>query len=232
MKAKSLSNVVQKLDGSPFLIEVLINKCFYTNAFMDSGCLCYSAFNKSFVKRHTLPQIPIESRELRLAKNDDKQPLINELTYVDMDIDGRNERGWGYVIQDLTYDIILGDPWMRSNGVIYNAKGRFIRFGSAGGLIVRAKGWDDRLPYNSKAKLICLKIKNGRARQILGIHFAAVAARIQKTKDKDTKLFAASIEDINKALKVKKIQTLEEIKSHLPPEISHNVHFFYRRSRE
>ncbi|KAI1007186.1 hypothetical protein K3495_g1032 [Podosphaera aphanis] len=123
-----------------------------------------------------LPQIPIETRELRLAKKDDKQPFINQVTYVDMNIDGKNERVWEYVIQDLAYDMILGDPWMRSNGVVYNA--------------------------------------------------LALAARICNTKDNDTKIFAASIEDIPKALRVKSKQTLEDIKASLPQGIRHNAHFF------
>ncbi|KAI0996391.1 hypothetical protein K3495_g11789 [Podosphaera aphanis] len=187
---------------------------------------CHVFQPRSFVKHHKLPQIPIETRELKLAKNEDKQPVINEVTYVDMDIDGRNERLWGYVIQGLAYDMILGDPWMRSIGVVYNALGRFIRFGPPGGLVIRPKGWDDQLWYDSKSKLSCLEIKNGSARQILGGHFAALAARIRNSKDKDIKLFAASIEDKTKALKVKSKQTLEEIRASLPQEIRHNAQFF------
>ncbi|KAI0991225.1 hypothetical protein K3495_g16962, partial [Podosphaera aphanis] len=49
---------------------------------------------------------------------------------------------------------------------------------------------------------------------------------IRNSKDKDTKLFAASMEDITKALKVKSKQTLEEIKASLPQEIRHNAQFF------
>ncbi|KAI1004603.1 hypothetical protein K3495_g3610 [Podosphaera aphanis] len=47
----------------------------------------------------------------------------------------------------------MGDAWMRANAVVYDARRSVIRFGSKGGLIVRAKGWEDRMSQNSKAKI-------------------------------------------------------------------------------
>ena len=146
-RAQGLSKIVdcyiknvKRLDGSPFILEILINKSFYVNNFMDSGCLCYSAFNNSFVKRHNLPQIPIKSRGLKLAKSDVQQRAIYEITCVDMDIDGRNDKVWGYIIENLSCEVILGDPWMRANSILYNARQHSICFGPPGGLFVRAKG--------------------------------------------------------------------------------------------
>ncbi|KAI0996566.1 hypothetical protein K3495_g11617 [Podosphaera aphanis] len=193
---------------------------------MDTGCLCYAAFNHSFVKRHKLPQLSIKTRELRLAKKDSQRRVINKLTYVDTDIDGRREKIYGYVIEDLSYDMILGDPWMRANAVVYDARRRAIRFGSKGGLIVRAKGWEDRMNQNSKAKINYLKVKLGGAHQVLGSQFAAIATRARSKKDHDTKLFAASISDINKALETKRKQTPDEIKASLPPEVRDNARYF------
>lgn len=193
---------------------------------MDSGCLCYSAFNNTFVKRHNLPRIPIESRELKLAKNDVQQRAISNITWIDMDIDGRTERVWGYIVDSSAYDLILGDPWMIANSVIYNARRHSIRFVPPGGLVDRAKGWDEKLPHSRSAKVKCLKVKKGRARQILGFHLAAIASRIREAKDTETKIFAASLEDIKKALEVKPGQTLEEIRASLPPEVRKNACFF------
>ena len=111
--AKKVDMIVKKLDGSPILLDVLLNKSFYVDALLDTGCLCYAAFNHSFVKRNKLPQIPIHTRELRLAKKDPHRRVINRITCVDIDIDGRLEKVYGYVIEDLAYNMILGDPWMR-----------------------------------------------------------------------------------------------------------------------
>lgn len=66
--------------------------------------------NLSIVKFHKLPQIPIEKRELKLAKKDPKHRIISRITYVNIDIDGRVQKVWGYVIQGPAYDMILGDP--------------------------------------------------------------------------------------------------------------------------
>lgn len=101
LKTRKVRSVVERLDGTPFMLEVFINKNFYANAFMDSRCLCYSAFNRSFVKHHKLPRYPIETRELKLAKKDPHRRKINEITCVKIDLDGRVEIIWGYDIKDL-----------------------------------------------------------------------------------------------------------------------------------
>lgn len=51
-----------------------------------------------------------------------------------------------------------------------------------------------------------------------------MVARTRHSKDNDTKLLAAPIEDINKALGVKTEQILEEVKANLPLETSYNAH--------
>ena len=169
-------NGIKKLDGSPFLIEILLNKSFYSDALLDSGCLCYSAFNLSFVKRHKLPRLPIQARELKLAKKDSQGQAITEITCVDIDIDGKHERIRGYIIEDLAYNMILGDPWMRQNNIVYNARPRYIRFGPPGGLIVRAKGWEKLQSNELQVKVECLKVVSGTARQITGSDFESIAS--------------------------------------------------------
>lgn len=107
----------------------MLNKSFYTDTLIDSGCLYYSAFNRSFLKRHRLSQISNKTRELRLAERDSQRRSINELTCVDIDIDGRYERVWGHVINNKAYNMILGNPWMRANAVVYDALRRLIALG-------------------------------------------------------------------------------------------------------
>lgn len=62
------------------------------------------------MNRRKLPRIPIKARELFLAENDKKKGVIKEITYADIDIDGRREKIWGYVIKDLAWDIIPRKP--------------------------------------------------------------------------------------------------------------------------
>lgn len=92
-------------------------------------------------------------------------------------MDGNVENIWGYVIEDLAYKIILGDPWMRANNVIYNARKLFIRFGAPSGL-VKAKGWDNFLSPAAKQRINICKIKEETARQIQSIHFIALTPSI------------------------------------------------------
>ena len=173
-----------------------------------------------------MPRFPIKARQLKLAKEDSKQRAITEISCVEIDIDGKHECIKGYIIEDLAYNIILGDPWMRHNNVIYNARPRYIRFGPPGGLIVSAKEWDKLQPRALSAKLECQNFKTGSARQVTGSDFESIATASCKNTDTGLKLFAATITDINKALEAKKKQTPKEIESNLPFPVRHNARFF------
>ncbi|CCE31540.1 uncharacterized protein CPUR_05394 [Claviceps purpurea 20.1] len=103
------------------------------------------AISDSLVKRHHLPRIPVESRELKLAKDDNHSHPIDSITYLDLDINGRRERIFGYVIKDLHYDLILGIGWAEGNHVVYKAGKRLLRIGNGSTRInVREAGWMNR----------------------------------------------------------------------------------------
>lgn len=88
---------MERMDTTPFMIDVLVNSSFYIEAFMDSGCLCFSAFSTQLVHNRNLPRIEIEARFLKLAESDseDQRRKITHITYADVDVDGRRERVWG-----------------------------------------------------------------------------------------------------------------------------------------
>ena len=109
------------MDSKPFLIDCLINNLFRLHILFDTGYLPYSAYSASFVTRNKLPRILVESRELKLAQEDEHTHPIDSITYVTLDINGRRERLWGYVIKNLHYDLILGKGWAESNNVVYKA---------------------------------------------------------------------------------------------------------------
>lgn len=95
---------------------------------IDTGCLCFAVLDKSLVRQHKLHRVAIQPRSIKLA--DGKiGAFISEITCVNMDIDGRQERIWGYVIPKLAYPIIFGKPWMEKNDVVYLAKRRCLRIG-------------------------------------------------------------------------------------------------------
>ncbi|CCE27870.1 uncharacterized protein CPUR_01344 [Claviceps purpurea 20.1] len=43
------------------------------------------------------------------------------MTYSHLDINGRRDRVFGYVIRDLHYDRFLGKGWAKANHFVYNA---------------------------------------------------------------------------------------------------------------
>ncbi|KAI0992396.1 hypothetical protein K3495_g15789 [Podosphaera aphanis] len=116
------------MDSKPFLVESFINDYFFLPALFDSGCLPYAAFSENIVQKHKLPRIPVEHRNLQLAKNDQNPHKISQITYATLDINGRRERLWDYIIEGLHYDLILGKGWAERNHVIYDAKDHALYF--------------------------------------------------------------------------------------------------------
>ena len=84
---------MRKMDGPPFLIDILLNSGLFETALVDSGCLCFSAFSGALVRRQKLPRIRIKERDLQLAEGDREKKRIHFITYVDMDVDGHQETG-------------------------------------------------------------------------------------------------------------------------------------------
>ncbi|KAI1006229.1 hypothetical protein K3495_g1992 [Podosphaera aphanis] len=210
------------MNSSPFLIDCQLNSSFYLHALIDTGCLCFAAFSKDLVKNNNLPRIKIPEKSLQLAEKDEKERTINEVTYVDLDIDGRKERVYGYIIQDLTYQLILGKPWMEQNDVVYHAKRREIRFETkTDSLVVREQRW-----YNS----------SDSPGFKTTIHHVATAVKVVSTtfisliklakRKPASRIFAISMEDINKALETKSTDTPDLIYAQLPDQIKHWLQLF------
>ncbi|KAI0996740.1 hypothetical protein K3495_g11442 [Podosphaera aphanis] len=134
-----------------------------------------------------------------------------------MDIDGRREMIWGYVMPNLAYPIILGKPWMEYNDVIYSAKRKCLRIGSRKyGMIVRASDWYEQGSPTAVQKRISHVSLNQVAIDS-GIVFAERLKRARESKD--ITLGAISINDINRALEPKKSVSKEEVQRGLPEKI-------------
>lgn len=148
------------MDSGPFLIDAFINNQFYLCALFDSGCLPYAAFNEKTVIDQNLPRIPINHRLLKLAKDDKVCFKIKYITYATLDINGRKERLWGYVIPGLHYGLILGKGWAERNNAIYKAGEHLLSIGQNNQQIqVYEKGWTKNSPatntlYIKQAKLV------------------------------------------------------------------------------
>ena len=114
--ASEINEAINRLNSSPFLIDVLVNSTCYSTALFDTGCLPYAVFDLSFANQTHLPRLSVRHRSLKLAKEGPTIP-ITEMTYVTLDINGRAERVFGYVVDNLQYNIILGKGWAERNNV-------------------------------------------------------------------------------------------------------------------
>jgi hypothetical protein len=112
------------MNSSLFYINTLINSAKFIKAFINNGYLCYAVFNEFMVRALKLSRIFIPYRFLKLAEEDIKERKISFITYADVDIDRYKKRIFGYVIKKLAFFLILGDPWLRYNNVIYKMRKR------------------------------------------------------------------------------------------------------------
>lgn len=80
--------------SQPLVIDCLINKSIFVKSMIDTGCLCFAVLDNKFVRTHNLNTVNISPRSLRLA--DGKiGARITQITWVGIDIDGRQEIIWG-----------------------------------------------------------------------------------------------------------------------------------------
>ena len=205
------------MDSRPFLIDCLVDNVLIIPALFDTGCLPHSAFSSSLVNRANLPRIPINPRELKLAKNDPDSHPISDVTYVTLDINGRRQRLWGYIINDLHYDLILGKGWAEANDVVYEAAQRQLRIGTgATQICVRETGWMDRPAVRERTKHI------REATLVSARVFKSLAQRAHR-RNEDITIASVTMADINKALdKLAERRTprsLEEIQTELPHQL-------------
>jgi hypothetical protein len=118
------------MNNFPFYINILFNLAKFIKAFINNGCLCYTAFIESIVRALKLSRIFILYKFLKLAEEDIEERKISFITYANVDIDGYKERIFRYVMKKLAFSLILWDPWLRHNDVIYKMRKRQLRIRS------------------------------------------------------------------------------------------------------
>ncbi|KAI1000885.1 hypothetical protein K3495_g7311 [Podosphaera aphanis] len=190
---------------------------------VDTGCLCFSIFDERLVRNHILQTEVISPRTLRLADGK-ATALIDRVATVNMDIDERQEKLWGYVLPNLAYKIILGKPWMEHNDVVYSAKRMCLRIGSRKhGMIVRASGWHEQgSPAQVQERVSCVSIDQVALES--EIELAELIKYAQRNKN--CVVGAILMNDITRALEPKKAVSREEVQRGLPDEIKSYMELF------
>ena len=173
------------MDSSPFLVSVRVNQKVFTSALVDTGCLSYGIINAHFASRHGLQRIPITPRPI-IGFSTDVESEITNVVKLEIDLDGYKEDIFLYVVPHMSYDMILGLPWMKKNDVQISPRKECLYIGPSS-----------------------LRILNMQREQRTKMDHALVSAAAfsllsrHRKKGKRVEVFAASLADIDKALAVK-----------------------------
>ncbi|KAG9375577.1 hypothetical protein A1F94_013866 [Pyrenophora tritici-repentis] len=176
------------MDSDPFVLDVRLNGTDFVTGLVDSD----------------------SPRQLEEAagKNAEPSTVLDTVTYASIDIDGHQQkRVFFYVVPGLTYDVILGKPWLEDADVTISAKQGCLDIGAS-----NIRAWNHK-KASYKPPLM-------KATQVMASAFMAEVRRSRR-KNKgdgialDTGLFAVSIADIEKALKPRK---RSDPKTKLPPQ--------------
>ncbi|OJD23761.1 hypothetical protein ACJ73_04879, partial [Blastomyces percursus] len=151
---------------------------------VDSGCAPYGIISSRLANRLKLQRIQFSGK--LIEGFDGKEQTVTEMACMHVDVEGHMERNvYMYVVRTSKSTaedtVILGMPWMKSLGVILNSGERTLQFRT--GHIVKER-------------------RHGQMRSKIS-QMSAVAFATLKRK-KGTHVFAASLADIEKALRVKK----------------------------
>ncbi|KAI0992744.1 hypothetical protein K3495_g15441, partial [Podosphaera aphanis] len=125
--------------------------------------------------------------------------VVNQICWAEVDLDGKRSSICGYVIEGLAHDLILGEPWMRLNDVVYRAR--------------------DRTLYLEKYDHYILTHGSREQKTDIAMVKHTEFAACLKKGAQNISVFAASVNDINKMLAPKQKLTPEEIKAKLPSEL-------------
>ena len=175
------------MDGEPFVVSALINDVTFANTLIDTGCLSYGLCDSRFAQKNNLTRIRIKPRDVE-GFDGKISASVDELAVVTLDLDGyRETKMFMYVLPIGHYDMILGMPWITAQDVTVNGPRSEMRIGATG-TIVKSK------------KEFCSMSRNFHSVQVSATSYEYLRT---KSKKGSIEVFAASMADINKALRPK-----------------------------
>lgn len=105
------------MNGNLVYTDVTIQNNFGTSALIDEGCQCYAAINGDLVEGLGLSFISLETREVKGASSAMQGSSIIGVVAFNMEIKGFRQKVYAYVVPDLAFPLILGNPWKAHNKV-------------------------------------------------------------------------------------------------------------------
>ncbi|KAL2886811.1 retrovirus polyprotein [Ceratocystis lukuohia] len=197
------------MDCSLLLVEVLINDMNMTTALIDPGSSAYNVVSDSFAKQAQLKRIPIPARTMKGAMG--SRGVIKEVAHMSINIEGHEEKEvFAYIVPGNDHDVTLGLPWIKKQGAIYIPQEDRMIICSSNTVVEKLGVREERLKKKNNGKTK-MSVVNGQA-------FAAMMRIAKRKGNNTTKIFTASIEDINKALKKKPETSPAELRERLPTQ--------------
>lgn len=174
----------------PIVIPTLVNGTSSALAMVDTGCQCYGLCDPSFARKANLKRVAISPFYMEAFDGEKAARPVHEVVMADLDFEGHIERVWLYVSPLGGHDMYLGMPWIRKRKVRIEKGGDRLRIGYGSDSIVirNKKTFQKETAKVSAARLVSAAAWN-------------MTRRRSKSK---AQVFAASMSDINKALRIKK----------------------------
>ena len=173
-------------------------------ALIDNGSQGYATMNEKLALKLGLPLVETTPRKIG-GSLDNGFETIRYATYFSMDIGGlKNDRIWAYVVPKQSEALILGRPWLQQQGATIDERQSSLSFDT-----------NDVIIRSNQALLKCptpIKVTKVSASTYVG--------HVKRSKKPGSQIqtFAASLQDIEKALRPKAKMTMTEILEKLPSE--------------
>lgn len=169
----------------PFIVAARIDHLSYANTLIDSGCNAYGLIDAKYARKHQLRRVPITPRSV-YAYDDQPSEKVEAVVKLDVDIGGARSIAWAYEVRQMKdQDVILGLPWMSNNDAIVDAR-------------------ESKLIFRSHGISVPSILPEVEIRQVSAAAFKLLSQnRGRRQEDTRVQVFAASLADIDKALKPK-----------------------------
>jgi transposase InsO family protein len=105
------------MNGNLVYTDVTLENNVGTSALIDEGCQCYAAINEDLAVGLGLPLVSTETRGVKGASAAMQGSKIKGVVAFRMKIAGFTQKAYAYVVPDLAFPMILGNPWKAHNKV-------------------------------------------------------------------------------------------------------------------
>lgn len=193
------------MDGDLFHTVALINDHSQLCALIDPGSSAFATISQKHIHKLKLKTHPLTPRVIRGVLNN-ISGVIHQVASMTLDIGGlKTEKVWAYVVPNQNEDLILGMPWLKHCNAELDAVKSELTFRSHNLTLISNEARQKRLKLGTSSHHI---------NQVMASTFAGLVQRAKKKQS--ISIFAASMADIEKALRPKTQLTLEEITAMLP----------------